>query len=157
MADHSKRISRKKEHRFDPGGFDGLLKTQREDWVKGKNKELSNSQKVKKAWFRKNINLDISARCTLACPRCRRQEYVSRGMPIPGHDLSIDDFKKIANHFNIILFCGQISDPCIHPKFHEILKICCEKEIVTAIATATSHRPMGWYKKAFEIHPKAYC
>ena len=132
--------------------------SQREDWLDGKNENLTVEEKKTKALVRKNINLDISPRCTLMCPRCRRQEYIDAGIPIPGHDLSITDFKKIAKHFNRILFCGQISDPIIHPKFHDFLEIMNLPEYYVdfvTVATAASHRPMSWYKKAFELNPEA--
>ena len=132
--------------------------SQREDWLDGKNENLTVEEKKTKALVRKNINLDISPRCTLMCPRCRRQEYIDAGIPIPGHDLSITDFKKILKHFRRILFCGQVSDPIIHPKFHEFLELSVlpiySPSHIT-VATAASHRPISWYKKAFELNPKA--
>ena len=132
--------------------------SQREDWLDGKNENLTVEEKKTKALVRKNINLDISPRCTLMCPRCRRQEYIDAGIPIPGHDLSITDFKKILKHFRRILFCGQVSDPIIHPKFHEFLELSVlpiySPSHIT-VATAASHRSILWYKKAFELNPEA--
>ena len=92
------------------------------------------------------------------CPRCRRQEYIDAGLSIPGHDLSILDFKKIAKFFSRILFCGQISDPIMHPKFHDFLEIMNTEEYhvpFITVATSASHRPILWYKKAFELNPRA--
>ena len=141
MADHSK-----------------IIKTQRDEWVDGRNENLTEEEKKTKAFVRSNINLDISPRCTLACPRCRRQGYNNHGVTIPGHDLSITDFKKILKHFRRILFCGQVSDPIIHPKFHEFLELSVlpiySPSHIT-VATAASHRSILWYKKAFELNPEA--
>ena len=134
-----------------------IIKTQRDQWADGTNENLTVEEKKTKALVRKNINLDISPRCTLACPRCRRQEYFDAGLPIPGHDLSVPDFKKITKFFSRILFCCQVSDPVIHPKFHDFLEIMNTEEYYVpsiSIATAASHRPMGWYKKAFELNPR---
>jgi MoaA/NifB/PqqE/SkfB family radical SAM enzyme len=131
--------------------------SQRDEWADGTNENLTVKEKKTKALVRRNINLDISPRCTLKCPRCRRQDYLESGIPIPGHDLSKTDFKKIAKYFKSILFCGQVSDPIIHPKFHDFLEIMNLPEYYVdfvTVATAASHRPMSWYKKAFELNPR---
>jgi len=129
--------------------------TQRDHWTKGSNDKLTNDELIYKAKYRTKINIDLSPRCPLACPRCRRQDYAASGMKPPGHDMSLEDFDKILMHFTNILFCGQISDPTAHPKFHDILRRCYEEKVYTCIATAASHRSEKWYKKAFEIHPLA--
>ena len=124
-------------------------------WEKTPNKDL-----ILLAKYRRGINLDISARCPLACPRCRRQDYrdlidLNVLSKVPGHDMAIEEFDKILMHFNKILFCGQISDPTAPPKFHEFLRRCYEEDAYTTVATSASHRSKQWYKEAFEINPKA--
>jgi len=105
--------------------------------------------------YRKSINLDISARCPLQCPRCRREDYKIAGRKPPGHDLSLKDFDKILFYFNSILFCGQASDPTAHPLFHDFLRRSYEEGVYVCIATAASHRKEDWYREAFRINPKA--
>ncbi len=134
--------------------------SQTEHWESGKNENLTVKERITKATVRGNINLDISPRCTLMCPRCRRQDYIESGIPIPGHDLSMPEFKKIAKHFKRILFCGQVSDPVIHPKFHDFLEIInlTRSEYYVdgiTVSTAASQRTILWYKKAFELNPRA--
>ena len=131
------------------------VKTQRDHWIKKLNDDLSDNELIYKAKYRNKINLDISARCPLACPRCRRQDYGFVGMKPPGHDISLEDFDKILMHFSNILFCGQISDPTAHPKFHDILRRCYEVGAKVCVATAASHRSEKWYKEAFELNPDA--
>lgn len=104
---------------------------------------------------RKNVNLDISTKCTLACPKCWREYYKSIGSAPIGHNMTIEEFNKIVSHFDYITFCGQISDPVLHPKFNEFLKILNDLNKDTAVRTAVSHKPMDWYRKAFQINPKA--
>ena len=58
----------------------------------------------------KTINLDISYRCTLECPKCRRQQSMKR-LGNKGHNMNIVDFKKIISYFGGLNFCGSISDP----------------------------------------------
>ena len=96
------------------------------------------------------INVETTSRCTLKCPACIRQVYYGvRNQPVPGKDISIEDFEKITDHFDVICFCGNVSDPTTHPKFYELLKICVNKNLKTYIHTAASHRPISWYKKHF--------
>lgn len=106
-------------------------------------------------YINNKINLDISARCSLQCPRCRREDYRLAGRKPPGHDLSLEDFDKIIAHFKSIIFCGQISDPTAHPLFHDFLRRSYEENINICVATAASHRKEDWYREAFRINPKA--
>jgi len=51
----------------------------------------------------KPLNIDLSHRCPLVCPQYARQGYYkNHGEKVPEKDLSIDDFKKIAQTFSII-------------------------------------------------------
>jgi MoaA/NifB/PqqE/SkfB family radical SAM enzyme len=102
------------------------------------------------------LNIDLSHRCPLECPQCARQRHFrNHGQKVPGKDLSLDDFEKIAEYFKLITFCGQLSDPIHHPKFIEILEICKNKKVDTEVSTASSMKPKKWYKDAFEIYPRA--
>jgi len=53
----------------------------------------------------KTINLDITSRCTLACSGCDRDWYKKNNKTIPKNDLSLEDFDKISNYYETILFC----------------------------------------------------
>ena len=98
---------------------------------------------------RKSINLDITHRCTLECPKCLRRSVPTNNLG----DLSLDSFKKIIEHFNQIEFCGQISDPIFHPQFIEFLKLTRDKRVF--VHTAASHKPMDWYMDAFGANKSA--
>ena len=100
------------------------------------------------------INLDITHRCTLQCQRCNRAIFASRGLKVPGEDMTMENFKKIIDYFEEVYFCGQISDPIFHPQFIEFLKLL--KGRKTIIHTAASHKKEEWYKKAFEANTDAY-
>ena len=99
-----------------------------------------------------SINLDISYRCTLECPKCRRQQSLKR-LGNYGHDISIENYKKILSYFDSLNFCGSISDPVMHPKFVEFLSLSINHKV--KISTAVSQKPMSWYESAFESNPKA--
>jgi MoaA/NifB/PqqE/SkfB family radical SAM enzyme len=106
---------------------------------------------------RDQIQLDIHSKCTLNCNGCARKQYNDYKIKVPGERMSIECFKKIIEFFVSVNFCGQISDPILHPKFPEFLKLIYEKEVYlrTQVATAVSHKPLSWHKKCYEANPKA--
>jgi|SRR5210317_2597394 len=105
---------------------------------------------------RRSINLDITHRCALECPRCQRYRYYTiHGKKVPGVDMSLENIKKIISFFKIITFCGQYSDAVHHPKFIEILKLLHDNEIWCGVHNASSAKPLNWYIKAFNSHPTA--
>ena len=105
---------------------------------------------------RKSVNIDITHRCPLECPRCQRQStFTNHGIKVPGKDISMQSFKKVLDHFDHINFCGQVSDPVHHPKFIDILKMAYEKPHTVTVHHATGYRKMEWYMEAFKAHPKA--
>jgi len=99
------------------------------------------------------VNVDLSARCGLECPRCQRQTYYANNKDIPGHDLTVDDFIKITDMFKTINFCGQLSDPVHNKYFIDILKLCKMKNVGGTIHNASSLKSKEWYIKAFQAHP----
>lgn len=103
----------------------------------------------------KRLNIDITYRCPLECLRCGRQNsFRNKGLPVPGEDLSLDDFDKITNHFPKISFCGQYSDPIHHPQFIDFLKLCNEKNITAEVHVASSLKPKKFYIDAFQAAPE---
>ena len=107
---------------------------------------------LNKVLSRRSINLDISHRCTLNCKGCMRHRYKELGLKIPGGNLSLENFKMILDWFNKIIFCGQVSDPVMHPKFIEFLKLIKIQDKQARIHTAVSHKPISWYEKVFEAN-----
>tara|TARA_B100000900_G_C20574542_1_gene714774 strand:- start:890 stop:1501 length:612 start_codon:yes stop_codon:yes gene_type:complete len=91
------------------------------------------------------INLDLSNRCTNRCPGCARDKFKH----VPGSDLTESDMEKISNFFQAITFCGQVSDPVLHPNFHNLLQICLRKNRRVVIHTAVAARPKMWWTKSF--------
>ena len=101
----------------------------------------------------KTINLDITHRCTLQCGKCSRQDptYVYEK-----RDVTLDEFNKITDYYTHIIFCGQISDPSANPLMIDMLKYCYEHKIKIGLNTAASHKPIKWYKEAFEANSLAH-
>ena len=91
------------------------------------------------------INLDLSNRCTNRCPGCAREKFKH----VPGSDITESEMEKISDFFQSITFCGQVSDPTLHPKFHELLSICTKKNRKVLIQTAVAVKPKIWWTKSF--------
>ena len=104
----------------------------------------------------KMLNMDLTHRCPLECIRCGRQtSFRNKGETVPGHDISLEDFEKITNHFSQVSFCGQYSDPIHHPQFLDILAICKKKNINLEVHVASSFKPKKFFIDAFKTYPEA--
>lgn len=100
-----------------------------------------------------NINLDISDKCILKCPRCMRTK--DGDLYKRGHDLSIKNFEKIVKYFkNKITFCGQMSDPIYHPQFLEFIKMYNKYTSKVGIHTNGSGKKDDWWEEAFFLTSK---
>lgn len=102
-----------------------------------------------------SINLDISHRCTLECPKCMRTFYKQQGVKVPGHDMTVNEYMKIIDYFSHINFCGNISDPVFNPNLIHFLKLNHERGISCEVHNAATGKPIGWYRQAFEANPNA--
>ena len=102
------------------------------------------------------VNLDITHRCPLECPRCSRQHNFKRNnMPVWGQDIPLATIEKLADAYKRFNFCGQLSDPVHHPKFIEILEICYKNKAAVTVHNASSAKSERWYIEAFKAHPYA--
>lgn len=103
----------------------------------------------------RGVNIDLTHRCPLECPRCPRQTHFKNiGLPVPGEDISIKNFKKVLSFFKHINFEGQYSDPVHHPKFIELLKLC-QGKVAVAVQNGSSAKSKKWYIEAFQANPDA--
>jgi len=97
---------------------------------------------------RSEINLDITHRCLLQCPKCQRNKFP--GLHKRGHDLSIQDFEKIVNYFQKIVFCGQMGDPIYHPEFLYFLQMSKHREV--SVDTNGHGKGFGFWFEAFQYN-----
>ena len=105
---------------------------------------------------RKGLNIDITHRCSLECPRCPRQfAFKNKGRKVYGQDVTLNDIKKLAKHFQHFNFCGQLSDPVHHPKFIEILEYLKSVKVGVSVHNASSQKNISWYIKAFKANTNA--
>lgn len=101
----------------------------------------------------RGLLIETTWRCLLECPMCRRtrQPLEPKQHKKEYGDLKPIDFRKILNSFKTVGFCGNISDPIYHPKFHEILRIGKEYNANLRIHTNGWGRKESWWRKAFEL------
>lgn len=95
----------------------------------------------------REINVDITDKCPLKCPRCPRStnpEFLSTS-----REVSVKDFKKIADHFEHISFCGQLSEPIYHSDFEGILEQCSNNHIT--VHTSGQGKSLAWWENIIEI------
>tara|TARA_Y100001973_G_C5181794_1_gene325337 strand:+ start:493 stop:1128 length:636 start_codon:yes stop_codon:yes gene_type:complete len=104
----------------------------------------------------KGLNIDITHRCALECPRCQRQtQFRDRGKRVYGVDISLEDIKKLAAFYKCFDFCGQLSDPVHHPKFIEILAYLRSVNVKCYVHNASSAKSLDWYIKAWKANTSA--
>ncbi len=115
-----------------------------------------NNEKSEAFFAGQRINLDIGFRCTLECPGCSRQRAFKDIRPIPGHDMTVDEFRKIIGHFSRITMCGQISDPIFNPNLLQFIKMSKEANVTLGIHSAASQKSMKWYEEAFDSFGEGY-
>ena len=97
----------------------------------------------------RSINLDISYKCALECPKCRRQQSMKR-LGNKGHNLRMVDFKKLLSFFEKLNFCGSISDPVMHPQFIDFMEL--SRDHVVKVSSAVSQKPLDWYDEIFKTN-----
>lgn len=102
--------------------------------------------------YSRDINVDISYRCTLFCGGCNRQD---EDYTIVKKEMTIAEFEKIISVYSKVLFCGGQSDPIFHPHFIEFLRMSRERGITVCVHTAASHKKREWYLEAFDANPHA--
>ncbi len=99
-------------------------------------------------YFDRNINLDITHRCVLQCPRCMR--HFKPGLHKRGHDISAEDYRKICKAWHTVLLCGQMGDPIYHPKLHDLFDVNLEQENHLQISTNGYNKKDEWWDISFE-------
>ena len=109
---------------------------------------------------RKTVNLDIFNKCTLECSKCYRQFALQKDFittaNFPGAPITDDEFKKVVSFYDYLSFCGQVSDPLMHPKLSYFLEQIYEQRKVAKVNTAISQPTLKTYIKCFKANPEAY-
>ena len=122
---------------------------------------------VEKA-FERTINVDTSTRCLMQCPFCSRQNFVAKYQWHTGKrliktnrtfygDLKPENALQMANSFDRISFCGQISDPIFHKNLFSIFEALDKGTAIRTLEfhTVASGKKMSWWKKIFSYMENA--
>jgi MoaA/NifB/PqqE/SkfB family radical SAM enzyme len=102
---------------------------------------------MKYPWQLYHWHLELSAKCTLKCPRCPRIEHPDT--PWMNNDISLDDFTRafpkdfIKKNVERFTLCGDIGDPIYAKDFLPIVRYIKEIKPTCHIFTITN----GSYKK----------
>ena len=118
--------------------------------------------------FERTINVDTSTRCLMQCPFCSRQNFVAKYQWHTGKrliktnrtfygDLKPENALQMANSFDRISFCGQISDPIFHKNLFSILEALDQGTAIRTLEfhTVASGKKMAWWKKVFSYMESA--
>ena len=112
--------------------------------------------------FERTINVDTSTRCLMQCPFCSRQNFVAKYQWHTGKrliktnrsfygDLTPENALQMANSFDRISFCGQISDPIFHKNLFSILEALDQGTAIRTLEfhTVASGKKMAWWERVF--------
>jgi MoaA/NifB/PqqE/SkfB family radical SAM enzyme len=101
-----------------------------------------------------HFHIEVSSKCTLACPRCARQE-VPNGLV--NTELDLDFFKRnftpsfVLANVEKITFCGDDGDPIYaHDLIPIIQYIKSIKPVEIVIVTNGSHKKLSWWMQLGE-------
>ena len=104
----------------------------------------------------RSFNMEITNRCTLACPRCARTDnnWVKANLS----DISVEVLEHI---FPIdkrdsfeglrVNLCGTYGDCIYHRRFHDVLSYLKKVGIGVSVETNASHRKLDWWRRTCEI------
>lgn len=102
------------------------------------------------------IDIELTTKCNAACPQCARNYYGGKTWPsLPLVDLDFDVIKKslgpVIKNFapsDSIKLCGTYGDPCLYPKFLELVEWILElSKCKIIINTNGSLRTVAWWSK----------
>jgi len=96
------------------------------------------------------IHLEITSRCTLACPQCPRTEFKDLNII---SDMPIETAAAACKGYNHMYIVGNHGDPIYHPKFHELMSRLREDNplLTFYFHTNGSFRSEKWWIKTANI------
>ena len=105
----------------------------------------------------KDIELEISSRCTLGCMACPRN-YQPKDKWYSGF-MDIDVLKDIVENSNFrkYVFCGGYGDAIYHPKILEIIKYMLASDKKWFIETNGAHKPKRFWDELIDLEWRGGC
>ena len=112
--------------------------------------------------FTRTINIDTSTRCLMQCPFCSRQNFATGKLHIKTNrtfygDLTPENALQMADAFDRISFCGQISDPIFHKNLFSIFEALDKGAAIRTLEfhTVASGKKMAWWERVFSYMENA--
>lgn len=98
----------------------------------------------------KNVNLELSSKCLLACPKCPRT--ILKGF-YDEEDISLECVKQVLDlkPKNISLL-GNLGDPIYHKNFHDIMFMFDNYEQNFSVYTNGSGFDIDWWEETYNIN-----
>jgi len=129
--------------------------------------EITEQHYDEKYKVQKKLQVDLTHRCSLGCPKCNRfvedfKDHLTGKVYDLGHqvlkktELSVDDFKKVLKENpqmskGDVDFCGTWGDAIYHPDFLEICRVIKDNGTNINIATNGSRKTAKWWDELYEI------
>jgi len=92
------------------------------------------------------INMDITSKCVLKCPKCMRQTHDTSA----ARDITPEQYIKVCKTFKNQDWCGQQGDCIYHPKFHELCDIAMNHDCFIIIHTNGFGKKEKWWDITYE-------
>jgi MoaA/NifB/PqqE/SkfB family radical SAM enzyme len=94
----------------------------------------------------RSLHVEITSRCTLACPRCQRtansEELQVGDVPLAViRNVTREAFPDVA----FVNFCGNYGDPIYHRHFHAVVRHMKAEGFVVRMETNGSFRSAAWW------------
>lgn len=96
------------------------------------------------------VNLDITSKCVLKCPKCIRQNKDTSA----ARDITKEQYAKVCKTFKTQDWCGQQGDCIYHPEFHDLCDIAMDHGCYIIIHTNGFGKKEKWWETTYEkLHP----
>ena len=101
----------------------------------------------------KQLHIEPTTRCTLACPRCERTVLINKfSKKFVQQDINIQDLDKFIDvPVDSIYMCGNLGDPIYHKDFHTLVSTLRHKTKQIRIVTNGSYRKLEWWEQLSEL------
>src|SRR4051794_31873359 len=99
------------------------------------------------------LHIELTSRCTLACPRCARTlnpaELSIQDLPLEiiGRSINKHAFPKLKS----VLLCGSYGDPIYHRQFHDVIAHLKSEKLGVRMDTNGSYRNKEWWERTGAI------
>lgn len=110
------------------------------------NNKIVNPTFTPHTYFERKLNLDITSKCVLKCPKCIRQH---RDISL-ARDITPQNYEKICKVFKVQDWCGQQGDCIYHPRFHELCDIAMMHNCYVYVHTNGFGKKDKWWETTFE-------